>query len=60
MSERIRLFLECIGQIRNANISMFGALKKLSKKEITEIQALVEIERELHRQSTYLHQMKKI
>ncbi len=60
MTERLQLFLECMAQIRNANIAMFGAIKKLSKKEVTEVQALVDIEKELHRQSTYLQQMKKI
>jgi hypothetical protein len=47
-------------QIRNANVSMFGVLKKVSKKELTETQALIEIGKELNRQSIYLQQMKKI
>lgn len=60
MSDRLKLFLECMEQIRNANVSMFGILKKISKKELTESQALIEIGKELNRQSTYLQQMKKI
>ena len=53
------LQIECLSEIRNAYISMCGILRRISRKNLTDTQGLVEIAKELRRQRDNFEMLKK-
>ncbi len=53
------LDIEYMSEVRNANIQMFGIMKRIAQKDINDIQGLVLIKNELIRQKEYLKLLAK-
>ena len=53
------LEIKYLAEIRNAHISMCGVLRRISRKNLTDAQGLVEIAKELRRQRDNFEMLKK-
>ncbi len=53
------LQIECMAEIININVSMKGIIKKVAIGKITEVQGVIELGKEIKRQTEYLKMFEK-
>ncbi len=56
----MRMNLEAIAEIRNANVCMVGIFRRLAEKRITETQAIILLGKEIKRQIKALKEIKEV